>query len=84
MHHELKTLPEYFQAVQDGRKTFEIRRNDRGFRAGDTVLLREHVRTPDAAGYTGRECRFEIGYVTDFGQQSGYVVFSLFPISEVD
>lgn len=42
MHHELKIEPPYFQAVIDGRKTFEIRKNDRGYNAGDTVLLREY------------------------------------------
>jgi len=41
MTHHLKTLPEYFQAVIDGRKPMEIRYNDRGFKPGDSVILEE-------------------------------------------
>ena len=33
--HNLKAWPEFFDAVADGRKTFEVRRNDRGYREGD-------------------------------------------------
>lgn len=37
--HVLKTLPQYFEAVADGRKTFEVRLNDRAFQTGDTLKL---------------------------------------------
>jgi ASC-1-like (ASCH) protein len=39
MIHELKCLAPYFDAVRDGRKTFECRVNDRGFQAGDILRL---------------------------------------------
>lgn len=74
-HHSLKTWPEYFQAVIEGRKNFEVRENDRNFRPGDQVTLQEW--SPMTHAYTGRTCGFVIGYVTDFGQRPGFVVFSL-------
>ena len=39
--HELKTWPEYFEAVKDGTKNFELRKDDRGFKAGDHLVLAE-------------------------------------------
>lgn len=39
--HKLKTLPAYFDAVERGDKTFELRNNDRDFQAGDVLLLEE-------------------------------------------
>jgi hypothetical protein len=59
MQHELKSLPHYFAAVVDGRKPFEVRRNDRGFQEGDVLWLREH----DGAAYTGRESYQRVSYL---------------------
>lgn len=42
--HVLKTVEPYFSAVLSGEKTFEIRRNDRGFQKGDTLVLLDHSR----------------------------------------
>jgi len=82
--HELKILPPFFEAVKSGKKTFETRDNsDRGFQAGDTVVLREWVRGAIQGAYTGAELTFKIGYVSDYYQRSGYVVFSLLPVDEI-
>lgn len=40
-HHELKTETQYYQAVEAGLKTFELRVNDRDFKVGDMVTLVE-------------------------------------------
>lgn len=56
--HELKCWPSPFSAMWDGRKRFELRRNDRGYRVGDVLHLREYVMPSLAAPdgrYTGRE-----------------------------
>lgn len=42
MQHFLKTWPQYFSEIAQGRKTFEIRScKDRVFQAGDSLLLQE-------------------------------------------
>lgn len=73
MNHELKILPQYFEPVSTGVKTFEIRKNDRGFNAGDTVTLREW--DDQMQGYTGDTVDVEITYVSNYEQQPGWVVF---------
>jgi hypothetical protein len=40
--HELKTWAPYYRQVATGEKPFEIRRNDRDYRAGDALVLREY------------------------------------------
>ena len=88
MNHFLKITPPYFEAVSSGVKTFEVRHNDRGFQAGDTVTLCEWDETrrkfpaPPEVCLTGREITRVIGYVTGFEQKPNWVVFSLLPIDE--
>lgn len=49
--HELKVWPLFFEAIADGRKTFELRDNtDRWFHEGDRLILNEW--DPDAERYT--------------------------------
>lgn len=54
MKHQLKTWPGYFHAVKTGVKTFEIRKDDRKFNVGDTLVLNEFVPCPQCHG-SGRE-----------------------------
>lgn len=69
--HDLKILPEYFDAVADGRKTFEMRKNDRDFREGDWLKLREwepaSIENATPAQYTGQRCLRRVSYVLDGG-----------------
>lgn len=39
--HELKILPQYFVDVKSGKRTFELRKNDRDFEVGDILMLKE-------------------------------------------
>ena len=54
MEHDLKVWPKYFDLLRMGRKTFEIRRDDRPYAEGDTLYLREWSPEP-GCGYTRRE-----------------------------
>jgi hypothetical protein len=76
--HELKLKQPYFDAVLNGRKTFEVRYNDRDYQEGDIVIFREVDRDGDPTPSIVR-IKAEIGYVLrDFaGLQDGYVAFSL-------
>ena len=47
MMHFLKQWPQYFEQVRLKRKTFEIRKDDRGFMFGDKLCLEEWVPMED-------------------------------------
>jgi hypothetical protein len=48
--HHLKCWPEFFDAVKRGSKTFEVRKNDRGYQRGDQLLLHKYSPTADQIG----------------------------------
>ena len=60
MRHKLKTWPTFFYDVVMGSKTFEIRKNDRGFNVGDELILQEYE--PDTKTYTGEEFSVMVDY----------------------
>lgn len=74
MTHDLKTWPESFAAILDGRKLYEIRRDDRGFAVGDELVLREwepdneYMPLIDWGRYTGRAVRVRVTYKTSGGE----------------
>lgn len=72
----LKIKPEYFEAVKSGKKTFEVRFDDRGFKVGDIVVLRE-IDARDSYQFTGRYIEVEITYIFDDAEycKPGFVVF---------
>lgn len=92
--HELKIHPEFFNAVENGSKTFELRVNDREFQTGDRVKLNEwdpelEVTEMSAlpfirklGGHTGRWHEFTIGYILPV--DANRVVFSLVKLFGVD
>ena len=77
MKHELKILPKYFDAVAKRIKTFEIRKNDRNYQVGDTLILEEW----DNGHYTGRTISRYVCYVYygdgTYGVPDGWCVMSL-------
>lgn len=59
--HPLKCWPEYFRAILDGRKRFEVRRDDRGFALGDVLALLEY--DPETNEYTRRTVWVRVIYI---------------------
>lgn len=82
--HELKVWPEYFEELLKGNKTFEIRKNDRDYKIGDIILLQEYdpnksyvCHICDCHKYTGRELKYKVTYITDFGLQENFVCMGI-------
>tara|TARA_R110000851_G_scaffold323056_1_gene489487 strand:+ start:418 stop:654 length:237 start_codon:yes stop_codon:yes gene_type:complete len=77
MKHELKILPEYYKEVLNGDKNFELRKDDRDYKTGDTIRLLEF----NEGTYTGRECNKTILYVLrdaeQYGLKKGFVILSI-------
>lgn len=76
MSHKLKILPEYFQPMQEGYKTFEVRKKDRDYRENDYIIF--HEWSP-GDGYTGRRAYRIITYILDNPEycKKGYVILGL-------
>lgn len=77
--HELKIVPEYFRAVKERKKTFEIRKNDRNFKVGEYIDLREYS---GDKGYTGNRLCLKIVYMIESdwfpqGLKDGYCVLGI-------
>lgn len=76
MEHELKIHPRYLDDVISGRKTFEIRRDDRGYQIGDTLVLKGW----DGISYSGKAVRAQVTYMIDdrfTGLMPGYAVMGI-------
>lgn len=78
MTHDLKTWPEFYVAIVEGTKRFEVRRNDRRFAVGDTLNLQEW--DPVTKAYLGREARRTVTSILrgpKFGVKKGFCVMSI-------
>lgn len=58
---EKKTLPEFFEKILSGEKTFELRLADWSCQPGDTLILREW--DSQTKQYTGRKIEKQITFV---------------------
>jgi len=83
MTHKLKTISPFFEDVQNGIKTFEIRKDDRNFQVGDTLEL---YHWDDVYNdYTGYWVTRTVTYILrdDRFLPPGYCCMSISPIAEV-
>jgi hypothetical protein len=78
MIHALKQMPGYYDDVISGKKTFEVRKNDRPYKEGDLLALNEY---DSENGYTGRSCLVYIDYILNDSEycKDGYIVMSIKP-----
>ena len=58
--HRLKTWPVFYDDVECGAKTFEIRKNDRNFQVGDILILEKY--DPDKKEYDGSSLEVSVDY----------------------
>lgn len=78
-HHYLKCETEYYQQVEKGIKTFELRKNDRDYQVGDIIHLKESVKGVE----TGREIfpSLVVTYILEncpeYGLKEGYCILQL-------
>ncbi len=78
--HELKIWPVYYQPILDDIKRFEIRYDDRGYKIGDLLYLREWEPAPGGTGaYTGRESYYLVEFIlyNGPGLEPGYVAMAI-------
>lgn len=59
-----KIWPEYFEAMESGKKKFELRLNDFEINEGDILSLEEW--DPKTKEYTGRKLEKKVTYVGKF------------------
>lgn len=83
MIHQLKCEEKYFKDVCSGKKTFEVRKNDRGFHVGDYLALNEltsHACNDEGEKKeTGRSALFHVHYLLDDPRfaKEGYVIMGI-------
>lgn len=92
--HQLKTWPDPFRAMWQGFKSFELRRNDRGFEPGDKLVLLEWRPTAATDGkvtdgeYTGRAIVADVGWLltgfSEWGLADGFCIMQLDALRRYD
>lgn len=61
MEQSLKLSKEYFEHVRNGTMNFQVRKNDRNYRVGDTLIFKEYG--DKMPHYTGRTTTRIVKYI---------------------
>jgi hypothetical protein len=82
--HELKTDISIFKLIMLGKKTAELRKDDRGFKPGHFLILKEW--NSELKRFTGRQRCFKITHILRAedgypGLKKGFVMISMRPAS---
>ena len=82
--HEVKLAASWWNDITSGKKRFELRKNDRGYKVGDKLLMQEYA----AGAFTGRTILADITYMLEeyTGLTEGYAILGieLLKVSETD
>ena len=73
--HELKIAASYYEDVISGKKSFELRKNDRGYKQGDSLKMLEFK----DGKHTGRTIDADIIYMLEdyTGLTEGYCILGI-------
>ncbi len=93
MIHSIKCYPDYFKALKDGTKTFEVRKKDRLYEVGDHLAVNEFIsdkqidpyslnvglRQTSGGAYTGDSLLYKITYILDDSEycKDGMIILGL-------
>lgn len=86
--HTLKVFIKYADAIMSGIKTFEIRKNDRGYKIGDkivfSVVSNEGISVGDAVRHPLNGSTYRIDYILDDfeGLAQKYVALAISKVDE--
>ena len=73
--HEIKIVASYYEDVVSGKKSFELRKNDRGYKQGDSLKMLEFK----DGKHTGRTIDADIIYMLEdyTGLTEGYCILGI-------
>ncbi len=73
--HEIRLAASYYEDVANGRKCFELRKNNRGYKVGDGLKMLEYK----DGRYTGRKIEADIVYIMEeySGLEEGYCILGI-------
>lgn len=76
MNHVLKLQPRFAEDIKSGRKTFEVRRDDRGYKVGDVLAFTDLGGGP--CGMASYEVVYKLAH-EDFpdGIPQGYCILGI-------
>lgn len=81
MTHTIKIKESFADAIMNGDRTFEVRKNDRGYQKGDIVVfqaIEDTASLPLSIVHPINHNKYVITYVlSDWGIEKGYVVFGI-------
>ena len=82
--HHLKVWPEFFDAMLNGIKKFEYRKDDRAFMVGDSLILQEYDPKVLYWSIPTRKLHRTITYILKGcpGLADGYVVLGIEPMRQ--